>query len=365
MIPLREIVNYLEGLAPRALQESYDNSGLQVGDPGMEVKGILVVLDVNEEILLEAEKLGFNLVLSHHPVIFGGLKSLTDSSGPERIVKMAIQKEIAIYSGHTNFDAITGGVNTALANRLGLLDQQILAPLSDGLKKIVVYVPHAQLEKVRQAMFDAGAGHIGDYDQCSFNSEGEGTFRGSEETQPFVGEKGKFHVEKEIRVETILPAHLENKVIHALLNAHPYEEVAYDVYPLTNQHNEIGAGMIGKLEKPLTDLDFLKKVKDVMKTGVIRHTKLTGEKIDTIAVCGGSGSQYLAAAIAQGAGMFITGDIKYHQFFDAENKIVIADIGHYESEQFTTEIFCDLLIENLPTFAIHLSKINTNPVNYY
>jgi dinuclear metal center YbgI/SA1388 family protein len=232
MTQIREITSYLEQLAPLSLQESYDNSGLQVGDPGSEVTGVLVALDVTEEVLLEADQLGYNLVLSHHPVIFKGLKSLTGRTGPERIVKLAIQKEIAIYSGHTNFDAITGGVNSALADRLGLSDQQILEPQGGQLKKVAVYVPHAQLEQVRQAMFDAGAGVIGAYDSCSFNTEGLGTFRGSSGTNPFAGEPEVFHQEPETRLETIVPASLAAKVVRAMIAAHPYEEVAYDVYPL-------------------------------------------------------------------------------------------------------------------------------------
>ena len=365
MIPLGDITSYLEGLAAPSLQESYDNSGLQVGDPGMEVHGILVALDASEEVLLEAEELGFNLVLTHHPVIFGGLKSITGRSGPERIVKLAIQKEIAIYSGHTNFDAITGGVNSALADRLGLVDQQILSPISGGLKKVVVYVPHAQVELVRQAMFDAGAGLLGNYDSCSFNMEGSGTFRGGEGSQPFAGEAGVFHQEPETRLETIIHAELSARVVSAMCAAHPYEEVAYDIYPLENKDPRRGMGMIGRLENPMDEEVFLGFLKDRFKASVVRHTALLGKPVRKVAVCGGSGSFLLGKAKAKGADVFVTGDMKYHQFFEAEGRLVVMDIGHFESEQFTRELFYDLLKKKFPKFAVRLSETEKNPIKYF
>jgi dinuclear metal center YbgI/SA1388 family protein len=365
MILLSEIISYMEGLAPLSLQESYDNSGLQVGDPGMDVSGILVALDVSEDVLLEAEKMGFNLVLSHHPVIFGGLKSITGRSGPERIVKMAIQKEIAIYSAHTNFDAISGGVNSALANRLGLVDQQILDPVGGSLKKLVAYVPHAELEQVRQAMFDAGAGDIGAYDSCSYQTEGTGTFRGTEGTQPYAGESGVFHQEPETRLETIVPASLAGKVVRAMCTAHPYEEVAYDIYPLDNRDPGRGMGMIGRLEDPMDEEVFLGFIKDRFRAGVVRHTELLGKPLRKVAVCGGSGSFLLKKALASGADVFVTGDMKYHQFFEADGQLVVMDIGHFESEQFTRELFYDLLMKKFPKFAVRLSETEKNPIKYF
>jgi dinuclear metal center YbgI/SA1388 family protein len=362
---LREIIAYLEELAPRSLQESYDNTGLQVGDPQMEVSGVLVALDVSEGVLLEAEKLGFNLVLSHHPVIFGGLKSITGKNASERIVKMAIQKNMAIYSGHTNFDAISGGVNTALAQRLGLVDQRILAPLSESLRKVVVFVPHAQLEPVRQAMFKAGAGHIGDYDSCSFNLEGTGTFRGGDETSPFAGKAGVFHQEPEIRLETIVPASRLSRLIRAMTEAHPYEEVAYDVYPLENSDPLRGSGLIGRLEDPMEEEVFMAFLKDRFRAPVIRHSALRGKKVQKVAVCGGSGAFLLGKARTAGADVFVTGDVKYHQFSEAEGQMVIMDIGHFESEQFTRELFYDLLMKKFPKFAVRLSETEENPIKYF
>lgn len=365
MIPLGEITGYLEGLAPLSLQESYDNSGLQVGDRHMSVTGILVALDVTEEVLLEAEKLGYNLVLSHHPVIFGGLKSITRDAGPEQIVKMAIQKEIAIYSGHTNFDSISGGVNSALANRLGLVNQQILDPLSGELKKVVVYVPHEQLDQVRKAMFDAGAGHIGAYDSCSFNTKGSGTFRGSQGTRPYAGEAGLFHEEPETRVETIVPSNLAGKVVRSIIAAHPYEEVAYDIYPLENHDPQRGMGMIGSLKDPMDEEVFLGFLKERFRVRVIRHSALLGKPVKKVAVCGGAGSFLLGKAKAAGADVFVTGDMKYHQFMEAYGKIVVTDIGHFESEQFTRELFYDLLMKKFPKFAVRLSETEENPIKYF
>jgi dinuclear metal center YbgI/SA1388 family protein len=362
---LGEITGYLEELASPTLQESYDNSGLQVGDPGMEVSGILIALDVSEGVMLEAEKLGFNLVLSHHPVIFGGLKSISGKNTAERIVKMAIRKEIAIYSGHTNFDAITGGVNSALADRLGLVDQRILAPLGGSLRKVVVFVPHKQVDQLRQAMFEAGAGHIGDYDSCSFMLEGTGTFRGGELSSPFSGEAGIFHKEPETRLETIVPVSRLGKLIRAMCDAHPYEEVAYDVYPLENSDPLRGSGMIGRLEHPMEEEVFMGFLKDRTRAAVIRHSALRGKRVEKVALCGGAGAFLLGKARAAGADVFVTGDMKYHQFFEPEGQLVLMDIGHYESEQFTRELFYDLLMKKFPKFAIRLSETEENPIKYF
>ncbi|HER08902.1 MAG TPA: Nif3-like dinuclear metal center hexameric protein [Bacteroides sp.] len=365
MIQLQEITSYLESLAPVSYQESYDNSGLQVGDPVMEINGILVTLDVTEAVVEEVAGLGYNLIVSHHPVIFGGLHSVTGKTEPERVVLRAIRNNIAIYSGHTNFDAIREGVSGAMAGRLGLVDRRILDPVKGRLKKLVVFVPEAHLEKVRGAMFEAGAGQIGAYDRCSFNLEGTGTFRGSEESNPFVGEKGKMHREPEIRVETILPDHLAGKVVEAMIRAHPYEEVAYDIYPLDNAYEKAGMGMVGSLEEPMEEAAFLNFVKDRFHAGVIRHSALLGRPVAKVALCGGSGSFLLGRAIASGADVFLTGDVKYHEFFRAEGRIVVMDIGHYESEQFTRDLFYDLLMKKFPKFAIRLSETHTNPIKYF
>ncbi len=365
MIKLKKITGALERLAPLSFQESYDNSGLQLGDPEMQVNGILITLDVTEAVVEEAARLGFNLIVSHHPVIFSGLKSLTGRTAAERIVTRSIREGIAIYSAHTNFDSIPEGVNKAMAARLGLSNLKILEPRKGLLKKLVVFVPTEQAGQVREAMFEAGAGQIGAYDRCSFNLEGNGTFRGGEGTDPYVGTPGVMHTEPETRMETIVPSHLLNRVVQAMVAAHPYEEVAYDIYPLDNSTPGVGMGMVGDFEDGMDEEVFLNFVKDRFGLSVIRHSQLLGKQVRRVALCGGAGSFLISKAIASGADVFVTGDLKYHQFFDAEGRIVLMDIGHFESEQFTRELFYDLLMKKFPKFAIRLTETDTNPIKYY
>lgn len=364
MSTFTEVISALETLAPPALQESYDNSGLLVGNAKTKVTGVLVCIDVTEEIINEAARRKCNLVISHHPLIFSSLKRLTGKNYVERCVIKAIEKGIAIYAIHTNLDNVLHGVNQKFAEKLGLNDTKILRPLAGRLKKLVTFCPLKNSEKVRQALFNAGAGRIGNYDECSFNLEGTGTFRGSENTNPFVGKKGVQHREQEERIETIFESHLQSRIVAALLSAHPYEEVAYDIYPLDNLHPNVGAGLVGNLKKPMSEMAFLKMVKKNMKAGSVRYTSLLGKNVSRVAVCGGSGSFLLDDAIMSKADVFVTADFKYHQFFNAEGKIVIADIGHYESEQFTTQILSDFLNRNFSTFAVRLAETGTNPVSY-
>jgi len=361
---VKEIISWIDGIAPFSYQESYDNSGLQTGNPETEVKGSLVCIDVTEEVIDEALRLDANLIISHHPVIFGGLKTITGKTFPERIIIKALKKDIAIISVHTNLDRSFHGVSRRMAEKLGLINLKVLDPVKDSLVKLVFFVPPDHLEKVREGIFEAGAGVIGEYDMCSFNLKGTGTFRGSQNTNPFVGQKGELHTEKEMRVETILPSYLQNNILQALLKSHPYEEVAYDIYPLKNEFSRAGMGMIGDIDPARDEQDFLDFVKEVFLSKCIRHTALLNRKISRVAVCGGSGSTLIGKAICAGADIFITGDIKYHQFFEAENRILVADIGHYESEQFTKEIIYESLTEKFPKFAVHLSEVNTNPINY-
>ena len=361
---VKDITKILEDFAPLPLQEDYDNAGLLVGNPAGEVKGVLVTVDVTEEVISECMQKSANLVISHHPLIFSGLKKITGKNLTERIVITAIQNNIAIYAAHTNLDNVAKGINHKICEKLGLQHCRILSPKKNMLRKLVAYVPTAHLDQVRNAIFDAGAGHIGEYDQCSFNTEGKGTFRASERAHPFIGEKGKIHTEKETRLETIFPEYLERNIINALKSSHPYEEAAYDVYPLMNKFENAGAGMIGELKKPLNEQDFLKSVKEIFNCGCIKHSEFTGRPVQKIAVCGGSGSALLPAAIAHQADIFLTADIKYHQFFDTDNKILLADIGHYESEQFTKEVFYENLTKKIPNFAVYLTEIDTNPIKY-
>ncbi|NBC82149.1 MAG: Nif3-like dinuclear metal center hexameric protein [Bacteroidetes bacterium] len=362
---IKQIVDAIDAFAPSVYQESYDNAGLLVGNPHQEAKAALLCLDVTEDVLDEAIKKKCNLVISHHPVIFGGLKKLTGKTYIERVVMKAIQHNIALYAAHTNIDTVARGVNHRISEKIGLIHTSVLQPRPNELKKLVFFVPDDYADQVRAAIFEAGAGVIGEYDSCSFNLTGFGTFKGSDNTNPFVGEKGKIHQESETRVETIFPNAIKNQVLNALFQAHPYEEVAYDVYPLDNEYNQVGMGMIGELENPVEEKDFLTKLKQIFQCGSIRHTKLIGKPVSKVAVCGGSGSFLLNTAIRQKADVFVSADFKYHQFFDAENQLVIADIGHYESEQYTLELFNEVVTKNFPKFAVHLTEVNTNPINYF
>ena len=359
-----EITSYLESIAPLEYQEGYDNSGLIVGRKDDEVSKVLVSLDCTEEVVQEAINKKCELIIAHHPIVFGGLKKFNGTDYVQRTVMLAIKNDIGIYAIHTNLDNVLPGVNAEIARRLGLQNVEILAPKKELLSKLVTFVPNAHLEEVRSSLFEAGAGSIGGYSDCSFSTDGEGTFKAGEDAQPFVGEKGKLHREKESRLELIVPRRHEGKIVQALLHSHPYEEVAYDLYPLRNANKEVGAGMVGDLENPTDAMTFLRDVKDKMKTPLIRYTRPTKEKVQRIAICGGAGSFLLPAAKGAKADVFITGDYKYHQFFDAEEDLMIADIGHYESEQFTKVLIKELLMQNFAKFAVLLSEVNTNPINY-
>jgi dinuclear metal center YbgI/SA1388 family protein len=361
---LKDLCSYLDSAIPLSFQEGYDNSGLQVGTPDNELTSALITLDVTEEVLDEAVAAGCNVIISHHPVIFNGIKRLSGRSLTERIVIRAIKQDIAVYSAHTNLDVLGNGVSRKMAEKLKLNNIKVLLPLKKRLLKLVTYIPESHLDLVRDALFSAGAGVIGDYDHCSFCTPGTGSFRGNENTSPFAGEKGKIHFEKEIRFETVLFSHLRERVISALNSAHPYEEVAYDLYSLDNENTETGMGCTGELSDPMPESEFLKFASSVFAANGIRYSKLTGKKITKVALCGGSGASLLNEAVASGADVFVTADFKYHGFLEGENKILIADIGHYESEKFSTEILYDLIIKKFPTFAVRFSEINTNPINY-
>ena len=365
MIQIKEIISEIERIAPLSLQEEYDNAGLIIGSPDMECTSILLCIDVTEEVIHEAKAKGANLIISHHPLIFSALKKINGKNNVERSVIFALKNDIAIYAAHTNLDNIFEGVNHKIAEKLKLSDCKIISPIKKQLKKLVTFIPFSHFEQVSKAVFETGAGHIGNYDSCSYTTEGKGSFRALDGANPFVGERGSVHYENEIRFETIFPVHQQRKVIEALLQSHPYEEVAYDIYPLDNDFSMTGAGLIGRLEKSMDETAFLKLLKEVFRLQIIRHSAFTSKKIQKVAVCGGSGSFLLKAAIQPRADVFVSGDFKYHQFFDAEMNLLIADIGHFESEQYTNELFFDILTKKFSTFAIHFSEVKTNPVYYF
>ncbi len=364
MPQIQDVTRYLETIAPPAYQESYDNSGLIVGNPQAEVSGILVSLDAIESVVDEAIAKGCNLIVSHHPIVFRGLKSLTGKNYVERTIIKAVKRDIALYAIHTNLDNVQDGVNRRISERLGLQDVRVLAPKTDTLQKLVTFAPLADADQVLQALDEAGAGQIGHYRNCSFQTTGTGRFQPNEQAKPHLGEAGKLEQVEEQRIEVIYPAHLANQILTALRSAHPYEEVAYYQQPLMNQNQEVGSGMIGELPRPLSGTEFLAHLKKSMQLSVVRHTRLPDKPVRRVAVCGGAGSFLLPHAQRQRADAFVTADYKYHEFFDADGQLIIADIGHYESEVFTKDLLGDFLSEKFVNFAVHLAEVNTNPVFY-
>lgn len=365
MIRIKELTSYLESLAPLSTQESYDNSGLIIGDPNKEVSSALFSLDCTEEIVDEAIAAGISLIIAHHPIVFKGLKSITGKNYVERTILKAIKNDIAIYAIHTNFDNYKHGVNAEIAERIGLKNTSILAPKHGVLSKLHVFVPSAHLEAVREALFSAGAGQIGKYSECSFSNEGLGTFKAGDGTNPFVGEIGKRQEEKECKIEVLLPTNSVSSVLNAVRGVHPYEEIAYDIVPLSNVNQDNGSGMIGELDEEIDVLDFLNHLKQTFGAEGIRYTNAVKPRVKKIALCGGSGSFLIEQAKRAGADVYVTGDVKYHEFFDADGQIMIADIGHYESEQFTSNRLAAVIKEKFPKFAVHLTRNNTNPINYF
>jgi dinuclear metal center YbgI/SA1388 family protein len=362
---LEELCSYLNASVPLSYQESYDNSGLQVGIPEREISSILITLDITEKVIDEAIANKCDLIISHHPLIFNGIKSITGKTFTEKVLYKAVKHDIAVYSSHTNLDVFSTGVSMKMAEKLLLTQLNVLAPLDKKLLKLVAYIPDSHLDKVRSALFEAGAGVTGNYDMCGFTSNGTGSFRGNDKANPFVGKKGKIHYEKETRFETILHSHLREKVIRALLDNHPYEEVAFDIYTLENTNAGAGLGCTGEFSEPVSEDNFLRLVSNVFDAKGLRHSKLTGRIIKKVALCGGSGSSLIKNAIAAGADAFVTADIKYHSFFDTENKLLLVDAGHFETEKFSTEILKDLIIKKFPKFAVRFSETNTNPINYF
>jgi len=364
MPKIKEVIRFLEQVAPPVYQESYDNSGLLTGNAEAELTKALITLDTIEEVIDEAITLNCNLIISHHPIIFKGLKKLTGSNYVERTIIKALKHDIAIYAIHTNLDSVLQGVNHKIAEKLGLINLTILSPKKQLLKKLVTYIPVADTDKVMKEVYTAGAGHIGNYSECSFRIEGIGSFKPNEAANPTIGKADETEFVKENRVEVIFPAHLEDRIITSLIEAHPYEEPAYDVFLLENSHKEVGAGIVGELPEQVSELDFLMNLKGKMNVPLVRHTAFLDKKVAKIAVCGGSGSFLLRDAIRAKADFFVTADFKYHEFFDAEKKIVIADIGHYESEVYTKELIYEILSKKFANIALILSKVVSNPIRY-
>lgn len=368
---IKHLGQVLDQLAPFAYQMSFDNSGLQVGHPEDPIEKILCTLDVTDAVLEEAIQQQADCIVAHHPLIFSPLKKLTGQTPTERLVIKAIRHGIGIYAVHTNLDQVSEGVNQRLAQALGLTNTQILQPSNRALKKLVTFCPSMNSEDghyypgiIRQALFEAGAGQTGGYDQASFNAKGKGTFRAPEGSSPFVGKEDQMHVQEEVRIETIFPSAIQGQVISALQSAHPYEEVAYDVYTLDNTFNDVGAGMLGKLPEAVGEMHFLRDLKANLHAQGLRHTALTGNHIERVALCGGAGRFTLSKAVKEGADALVTADFKYHDFFDVDQQLLLVDVGHYESEQFTPEILYNYIAKELPETSVTISACNTNPIYY-
>ena len=364
-VTLGEFTRWLEEVIPPAFQEHYDNSGLQVGDPAAVIDSVLLTLDVTGDVIAEAKEHGCRLIVSHHPLIFTLLKRVAEGSETERCVAAAIAGNIAIYSAHTSFDNVSWGVSHILAEKIGLEKIRVLAPLKGKLSKLVTFVPVAYAGRVREALYGAGAGHIGNYDRCSFSANGEGTYRAGEGADPFAGRLGEDHSEPEVMIEAVMPSYLSSPCVKALLAAHPYDEVAYDIISLENEYVGAGAGAIGLLPVPLTGTELLERLKKLTGIPAIRYSGDATRTLTTIAVCGGSGADLISTAARAGADAFITGDIKYHAFTGAPHEMIVADIGHYESEKFSLQLLYDLINKKFPNFALRFSGIKTNPINFY
>lgn len=364
MIKIKDIIKEIEQYAPLPLQESFDNAGVQVGDSNQFATGALLCLDVTEEVIDEAIERECNLIISHHPLAFKSFKSLTGSTYVERCMMKACKYDLVIYSAHTNLDNAVDGVNYRLAELIGLQNVRILSPQKGVLLKLVTFVPENYADLVRNTLFNAGAGNIGNYDACSYNLKGEGTFRAHENCRPFCGEIGELHVENEIRIETVLPAYKKASITRALLSVHPYEEPVFDFYPLDNTWNQAGSGIVGELPEAENEQNFLLRMKDLFQVGCIKHSAFTGRPIREVAVCGGSGAFLIKDAVNYGADIFITGEARYNDFYDVEDRILLAVIGHYESEVCTKDIFYNIISKKFPTFAVHFSNVNSNPVKY-
>lgn len=361
---IHNITQYLESIAPPALQESYDNAGLITGSAQWPCTGIICCLDAVEDVIQEAIQKKCNLVIAHHPIIFSGLKKINGNNYVERTIIKAIKNDIAIYAIHTNLDNIMHGVNGMIAEKLCLQNVSILSAKQNQLKKLFFYVPAQHAQKVMDAIFETGGGQIGNYSECSFTVNGTGTFKPNELANPFTGQKGERHEAAELKIEILFPAYLQQRILSALRQNHPYEEVAYEIINLDNAHQHIGTGITGELKEPMDAIDFLQHLKKIFTIPTVRHTHLPQKKIKKVAVCGGAGSFLIKNAIQSKSDIYITSDLKYHEFFEADGQLIIADIGHYESEQYTIDLLANLLEKKFPNFATLKTGVNTNPVYY-
>lgn len=361
---VNDLIGWFEEFAPQTLQEEYDNCGLQVGDKNTPITAVLLTLDITNEVVDEAIQYNCNVIVAHHPLIFKALKKITPENHIQNIIIRLIKNNISLFIAHTNIDNVIEGVNSQIADKLELTNRSVLLPLNNSFAKIITFIPEKHATKVQQALFEAGAGTIGNYDCCSFTSLGKGSFRAKTNANPFVGEVNKLHTEPEVRIEMIFPKYLQQNIIESLIQSHPYEEPAYDVLHLENANNRLGAGLVGWLPSPMDEIEFLEKMKKILHCEMIKHTKLRTKKISKVALCGGSGAFLIKNALNAKADIFITGDLKYHDYFEANESIVLADFGHFETEQYTKHIFYEIITKKMPKFVVRISETKTNPINY-
>ncbi len=364
MTKIKDIIKIIEAHFPPSVQESYDNSGLITGNINNEISGILITIDINEQVIKEALEKKCNMIIAHHPIIFHPLKKITGSNYIERTIIAAIKNDIAIYGAHTSVDNNFAGLNKIICDKLNIENYEIISPLKNLLYKLVVFVPNKYASQVRQAIFSAGGGEIGNYNSCSYNLQGKGTFKALENTNPFVGKKGELHTEAETRIETVFPDFLRNKILNSMMQAHPYEEVAYDIYPIENTHKKYGAGLIGNLKSPIDEIIFLNLIKEKLKLSCLKHSEILHKKVKKVAICTGACSFLINEAVKQGADVFISSEFKYDQYISAQKRIILVDAGHYETEIYIKKLFYDLITKNFTKFAVEFSENFTNPVKY-
>ena len=365
MPTIKDIIALLEAWAPPAAAEDFDNVGLLVGDANRICTGALITLDALDTVVDEAITKNCNFIISFHPIIFSGLKSITGKNYVEKTVLKALENKIAIYALHTALDNHPKGVNYGIAQKIGMQNNTFLLPKKDSLKKLRFYAPSESVEKIKEALFAEGAGALGNYTKCSFENEGLGQYQPNEEAQPSVGKKGEHTQVVETQVQLVFETHLQSKILHALHKVHPYEEIAFEIYTPENDNPNRGMGSIGVLSTPTNEEAFLQQLKKVFNPKCIRHSQLLGKPIQRVAVLGGSGSFAIGAAKQQKADVYITADLKYHDFYQAEGELLLIDLGHYESEQFTKNLILDYLSKKMPNFAFILAATNTNPINYF
>lgn len=357
-----------ERVAPAAVAWKSDNVGLQIGKESDVITNVLVALDVTPEVIAEAVENKANLIVTHHPLLFHPLRTITHSSRTGSLALSIAENGINLFAAHTNLDSVQWGVNFSLAGTLGLKNVSILSPIKESLTKVAVFVPRDHVETVADAMHDAGAGTFTKYDRCSFRNEGTGTFRGMNDAQPFIGKVGITEKADEIKVEMLCETWKVSSVIKALLAVHPYEEAAYDIYPLNNSNTEYGLGAVGDLPTPVSEKQFLDLVSKKLKAPALRFTKGKGS-VKRVAVCGGSGSELIGDALAASADAFVTADVKYHTFQEFEHRIVLVDAGHYETEQVVLPHLADridtIINSKQKKSKILITKHSTNPIRYH